>query len=123
MGGDENPLTLNPKHSIKGDLLFVVDDKWRIGWDYDYKSGQFLNNGVKTESLFTTGIIVERTIDNFVIFLNAENFTDVRQSNTGFTDVRQSNTGNVLANGSPQFTEVWAPLDGYFFNMGLKIKL
>ena len=110
---EKNPLTLTPKHSIKGDLLFVVDGKWRIGWDYDYKSGQFLNHGNITKSLFTTGIIVEHTINNFVIFLNAENFTDVRQSNTG----------NILKNGSPQFTEVWAPLDGYFFNMGLKIKL
>jgi iron complex outermembrane receptor protein len=112
-GTDKNPLTLTPKHSIKGDLIFVVDNKWRIGWDYDYKYGQFLNNGVKTESLFTTGVIVERTIDNFVIFLNAENFTDVRQSSVG----------DVLTDGSPQFTEVWAPLDGYFFNMGLKIKM
>ena len=112
-GENKNGLTLTPKHSIKGDLLFVVDDKWRIGWDYDYKYGQFLNNGIKTESLFTTGVIVERTIDNFVIFLNAENFTDVRQSNVG----------DVLTDDSPQFTEVWAPLDGYFFNMGLKIKL
>lgn len=112
-GEDKNRLTLTPKHSIKGDLLYVVDNKWRIGWDYDYKSGQFLNNRSITESLFTTGLIVERTIDNFVIFLNAENFTDVRQSNKG----------NVLTNGSPQFNEVWAPLDGYFFNMGLKIKL
>jgi len=112
-GENKNGLTLTPKHSIKGDLLFVVDDKWRIGWDYDYKSGQFLNNGHITESLFTTGVIVERTIDNFVIFLNAENFTDVRQSNVG----------DVLSDGSPQFTEVWAPLDGFFFNMGLKIKM
>ena len=112
-GENKNPLTLTPKHSIKGDLLFVVDDKWRIGWDYDYKSGQFLNNGHITESLFTTGVIVERTIDNFVIFLNAENFTDVRQSNVG----------DVLSDGSSQFTEVWAPLDGFFFNMGLKIKM
>ncbi len=109
----KSPLSLTPEHSIKGDLLFVVEDKWRIGWDYDYKSGQFLNNGTITESLFTTGVIVERTINDFVIFLNAENFTDIRQSNTG----------NILTDGSPQFTEVWAPLDGYFFNMGLKIKL
>ena len=110
---DKSALTLTPKHSIKGDLLFVVDQKWRIGWDYDYKSGQFLNNSHKTKSLFTTGVIVERTIDNFIIFLNAENFTDVRQSKVG----------DVLTNGSPQFTKIWAPLDGYFFNMGLKIKL
>ena len=113
-GENKNGLTLTPKHSIKGDLLFVVDNKWRIGWDYDYKSGQFLNNGHITESLFTTGVIVERTIDNFVIFLNAENFTDVRQSN-------YKSSLEVIT--SPQFMEVWAPLDGYFFNMGLKIKL
>jgi len=112
-GENKNGLTLTPKHSIKGDLLFVKDKKWRIGWDYDYKSGQFLNNGQKTESLFTTGLIVERTIDNYIIFFNAENFTDVRQSNVG----------DVLTNGSPQFAEVWAPLEGLFFNMGLKIKL
>ena len=113
-GENKNGLTLTPKHSIKGDLLFVVDNKWRIGWDYDYKSGQFLNNGHITESLFTTGVIVERTIDNFVIFLNAENFTDVRQSNY---------KSSLAVITSPQFAEVWAPLDGYFFNMGLKIKL
>jgi outer membrane receptor for ferrienterochelin and colicins len=113
-GENKNGLTLTPKHSIKGDLLFVVDNKWRIGWDYDYKSGQFLNNGHITESLFTTGVIVERTIDNFVIFLNAENFTDVRQSNY---------KSSLAVITSPQFMEVWAPLDGYFFNMGLKIKL
>ena len=113
-GANKNSLTITPKHSIKGDLLFVIEDKWRIGWDYDYKSGQFLNNGGKTESLFTTGVIVERTIDNFVIFLNAENFTDVRQSNY---------KSSLAVITSPQFMEVWAPLDGYFFNAGLKIKL
>ncbi|MDC0201948.1 TonB-dependent receptor [Flavobacteriales bacterium] len=112
-GENKHSLTFTPEHSIKGDLLFVVDNKWRIGWDYDYKSGQFLIDGTTTESLFTTGVIVERTINNFVIFLNAENFTDVRQSNAG----------SMLNNGSPQFAEVWAPLDGYFFNAGLKIKL
>ena len=112
-GENKNGLTLTPKHSIKGDLLFEKDNKWRIGWDYDYKSGQFLNNGYKTKSLFTTGVIIERTIDNYVIFINAENFTNVIQSNVG----------DVLTNGSPQFTEVWAPLEGFFFNMGLKIKL
>lgn len=108
-------LTLTPKHSIKGDLLFVEEDKWRIGWDYEYKSQQLLSTGRKTRSLFTTGIIVERTIKNFVIFLNAENFTDTRQ-----TRYESLATGD---NNTPQFTDVWAPLDGFFFNAGLKIKL
>ena len=112
-GENKNVLTLTPKHSVKGDLLFEIDKKWRIGWDYDYKSVQLLNNGNKTNSLFTTGLIIERTIDNYVIFLNAENFTNVRQSNLG----------DVLTNGSPQFTEAWAPLEGFFMNVGLRIKL
>ncbi|MAW21799.1 MAG: hypothetical protein CMD16_05345 [Flavobacteriales bacterium] len=106
-------LKLTPKHSIKGNLLFVSEDKWRIGWNYDYKSSQSLKHAIKTEDLFTTGIIVERTIANFVIFLNAQNLTNVKQSNMG----------SLLTNGSPQFTEIWSPLAGRFFNGGLKIKL
>jgi iron complex outermembrane receptor protein len=112
---DISYLTLTPIHSIKGDLLFVEDNKWRIGWDYEYKSGQLISNGTRTRDLFTTGIVVERTIDNFVIFLNAENFTDVRQTRYESLESDPFNT--------PQFTDVWAPLDGFFFNGGLKIKL
>lgn len=109
------PLTLTPEHSIKGDLLFVVEDKWRIGWDYEYKSHQVLSTGLKSRTMFTTGIIVERTIENFVIFLNAENFTDFRQ--TKYESILSG------PNNTPQFTDIWAPLDGFFFNAGLKIKL
>jgi len=111
----ERQLVLTPKHSIKGDLLFVEDDKWRIGWDYEYKSSQLLSSGRETRALFTTGIIVERTIENFVIFLNAENFTDTRQSN--YESLKSGPFGTT------QFTEIWAPMDGFFFNAGLKIKL
>lgn len=112
---NEEQLPLTPKHSIKGDLLFVEEGKWRIGWDYEYKSAQMLAVGLATRELFTTGVVVERTIDNFVIFLNAENFTDARQ--TRFESLLSG------PNQTPQFTEVWAPLDGFFFNAGLKIKL
>ena len=108
-------LILTPKHSIKGDLLFVEDNKWRIGWDYEYKSEQLLSSGLWSPSLFTTGVVVERTLDNFVIFLNAENFTDARQTRTESMLSGPYNT--------TQFTDVWAPMDGFFFNAGLKIKL
>jgi len=114
-GDSETSLTLTPQHSIKGDLLFVEENKWRIGWDYDYKSSQLLSTGLQSRSLFTTGIVVERTINNFVIFLNAENFTDTRQTRY------ESLIPDPYV--SPQFTDVYAPLDGFFFNTGLKIKL
>lgn len=108
-------LSLTPQHSIKGDLLFVVENNWRIGWDYEYKSEQVLSSQLNSPAIFTTGIVVERTLNNFVIFLNAENFTDTRQSKY------ESLISAPYA--TPQYTEVWAPLDGFFFNAGIKIKL
>ena len=108
-------LPLTPRHSIKGDLLFVIDGKWRCGWDYEYKSSQLLTNQLRSPTLFTTGIVVERTFENFVLFLNAENFTDVRQ--TRFESILSGPYN------TPQFTEIYAPLDGFFFNAGIKVKI
>lgn len=108
-------LTLIPQHSIKGDILFVEENKWRIGLDYEYKSGQWLSNAVFTQGFFTSGIVIERTLGNFVLFFNAENYTDVRQS--------RYQTMISAPNNTPQNTEIWAPLDGRFFNAGIKIKL
>ncbi|MGB0930768.1 MAG: TonB-dependent receptor, partial [Chitinophagales bacterium] len=34
---EKETLILNPKHSVKGDFLFVEEGKWRIGLDYEYK--------------------------------------------------------------------------------------
>jgi outer membrane receptor for ferrienterochelin and colicins len=108
-------LVLMPKHSVKGDFLFVEDGKWRIGLDYEYKSGQRLSTGKMTRDLFTTGLVIERTLGNFVLFFNAENMTDVRQT-------RYESLLSLPYN-TPQFTEVWAPLDGRFLNFGVKVKL
>lgn len=112
---EKETMVLNPKHSVKGDFLFVEDGKWRIGLDYEYKSSQRLSKGLDTRDLFTTGLVIERTIDNFVLFFNAENITDARQ--TKYESIRYT------PNNTPQFTEIWAPLDGRFINFGLKIKL
>jgi outer membrane receptor for ferrienterochelin and colicins len=108
-------LTLAPQHSIKGDFLFVAENKWRIGLDYEYKSAQWLSAGIQSPSIFMTGLVIERTIGNFVLFANAGNVTDVRQSKHESLVSGPNNT--------PQLTEVWGPLDGRFFNGGIKIKL
>ncbi len=112
--GNETRLILTPQHSVKGDLLFVVDGVWRVGWDYEYKSQQRLSTGRITRDLFTTGVVVERTIGKAVIFLNAENFTDTRQTRYESLLTAPFDT--------PQYTDVWAPLDGFFFNSGLKVR-
>ena len=113
--GTATNLTLTPRHSIKGDLLYALPGKWRLALDYEYKSGQYLSNGTKTRSYWTFGALVEYTWKNYTFFGNVENYTNVRQTNFGSL---------VSApNFTPQFSEVWAPLDGIVFNTGIKIRL
>lgn len=108
-------LTLTPRHSLKGDLLYSLPGKWRIGLDYEYKSSQLLSNGSRTKSFWTFGAVVEYTWKNYTFFGNAENYTNVRQSDFGSLQ--------SAPYGTPQFTEVWAPLDGIVFNAGVKVRI
>jgi iron complex outermembrane receptor protein len=108
-------LTLTPKHSLKGDLLYAIPGKWRIGLDYEFKSSQTLANGLKSKDFWTFGAVVEYTYKNYTFFGNVENYTNLRQTDFGSLKSAPYNT--------PQFTEVWAPLDGIVFNYGLKIRL
>ncbi|HLG03678.1 MAG TPA: TonB-dependent receptor plug domain-containing protein, partial [Bacteroidia bacterium] len=113
--GVSQEFTLTPKHSLKGDLLYALPGKWRIGADYEYKSSQLLSNGTRTPEYWTFGFVCERTIRNFVLFGNVENFTNVRQTN--FDSLVSAPFG------TPQYTEVWSPLDGIVFNAGIKVRL
>jgi iron complex outermembrane receptor protein len=108
-------LTLTPRHSLKGDLLYSIPGQWRIGLDYEFKSQQTLSNGTKTRSFWTFGAVVERTWKQFTFFGNVENYTNIRQ--TKYASMKSA------PNDTPQFTEVWAPLDGIVFNTGLKVRL
>ncbi len=111
----KSDLTLTPKHSLKGDLLYAIPGKWRIGFDYEYKSSQLLTNGTRTKGFWTFGAVVEYTYKSYTFFGNVENYTNLRQTDFGSLKSAPYNT--------PQFTEVWAPLDGIVFNTGLKIRL
>lgn len=113
--GTQSLLTLTPRHSLKGDLLYALPNKWRIGVDYELKSSQTLSNGFITPTFWTYGAVVERYYKNFTFFGNVENIFNYRQTKVATLISGPNNT--------PQFTEVWAPLDGIVFNFGLKIKL
>jgi len=108
-------LTLTPKHSLKGDLLYSIPGKWRIGLDYEFKSRQALSNGNTSKDFWTFGAVVEYTYKNFTLFGNVENYTNVRQTDYGSLRSAPYDT--------PQFSEVWAPLEGIVFNYGLKLRL
>lgn len=114
-GNSPKPVTLTPQHSLKGDLLYALPGKWRIGLDYEFKSSQTLSSNYQTPSYWTYGAVVEYTRKWLTLFGNLENFTNVRQTKYGSLRSRPY--------GTPQFTEVWAPLDGIVFNYGLKLRL
>jgi len=111
----KSDLTLTPKHSLKGDLLYAIPGKWRIGLDYEFKSSQAITSGTRSKDFWTFGAVVEYTYKNYTFFGNVENYTNLRQTDYGSLKSAPYNT--------PQFTEVWAPLDGIVFNYGLKIRL
>ena len=95
--------------------MYALPGKWRIGLDYEFKSSQQLSSGTKTDSYWTFGAVVEHTWKTITLFGNVENYTDVRQTNYGSLKSAPYDT--------PQFTEVWAPLDGIVLNGGIKIRL
>ncbi len=113
--GETSTLPLTPAHSVHGDLMFIVEGKWRCGLDAEYESSQVLNSGRVVRSLFKAGFLAERMFDNYAVYINLENWTDTRQ--TRYESLVQEPFNN------PRFTEVWAPLDGFIFNAGVKVKL
>lgn len=113
--GQDFVLPLTPQHSLKGDLLYAITGKLRAGLDYEFKSSQTLSNATKTKAYWTFGLVVEYTWKNYTFFGNVENYTNYRQTKFGSLVSQPYNT--------PQFTEVWAPLDGIVFNTGIKIRL
>ena len=107
---------MTAQHSLKGDLLYDLPDKWQLAFDYSYKSPQELANGDKTNDLLIFGLVARRWIgEHWQLFGNIENFTDVRQTRYESLVSGPYNT--------PQFTEVWAPLDGFYVNAGFKVML
>ena len=103
------------KHRLNNVLMYELEDKWKIGLEGFYFSPQFLNDGTRGRSYWITGFMGERIFDNFSIFLNFENFLDTRQ--TRFDTIY---TGDI---NNPIFRDIYAPVDGFVINGGLKIRL
>jgi outer membrane receptor for ferrienterochelin and colicins len=109
----ENPLT--PRHRINSVLFYEVHEHWKIGWESYAFSQQRLSDGSVGRAYWIMGFMAERIWENLSIYINFENFLDARQ--TRFDSIF---TGSIEA---PQFREIYAPLDGFVVNGGLKIRL
>jgi outer membrane receptor for ferrienterochelin and colicins len=103
------------RHRVNNVLMYEIEDKWKIGAEAYYFSPQQLNDGATGKSYWTTGLMAERLWERFSIFINFENLTDTRQ--TRFDTIY---TGSV---NNPTFRDIYAPLDGFVVNGGIKLRL
>jgi len=106
---------LTPRHRLNNVLLYEVEDKWKIGLEAYYFSKQILSDGATGKSYWITGLMAEKLWEKFSLYLNFENFSDTRQ--TKFDTIY---TGTI---DNPVFRDIYAPLDGFVLNGGIKLRL
>lgn len=103
------------RHRLNNVLMYEVEDKWKIGAEAYYFGSQQLNDGARGKSYWTAGLMAEKIWERFSVFVNFENITDTRQ--TKFDTIY---TGSIS---NPVFRDIYAPLDGFVINGGVKIRL
>lgn len=106
---------LTPKHLLYLDLAYEAENNYRAGIEADYTSRQRLSDGTTGRGYFVFGFLFEKIWKHINAYINAENFTDRRQTRWGAIY-----TGTIT---DPIFKQIYAPLDGIVINAGLKIKL
>lgn len=108
-------LPLTARHRLNNVLMYEVEEKWKLGLEAYFFSPQKLNDGTKGKSYWICGFMTEKLWEKFSLFVNFENFTDTRQ--TKFDSIFTGTTSN------PVFRDIYAPVDGFLVNGGIKIKL
>jgi outer membrane receptor for ferrienterochelin and colicin len=106
---------LTPKHRLNSVLLYEVHEKWKLGLEAYYFSEQQLSDGATGQSYWVTGFMAEKLWEKISLYINFENFLDARQ--TKFDTIY---TGTI---DNPVFRDIYAPLDGFVINGGIKLRL
>jgi outer membrane receptor for ferrienterochelin and colicins len=108
-------LPLTPKSKINSALLFEKEADYKIGLEAYYTSNQYLSNRFRTRPYWVLGAFGEKTFGKFSLFLNAENFTDTRQS--------RFSTVVFPPHQTPTFSEIYTHTEGRIINGGIKVRL
>lgn len=106
---------LTPRHRLNSVLLYEVHEKWKLGLEAYYFSKQNLSDGTTGRSYWITGFMAEKLWKKFSLYINFENFLDARQTRFG-----SIYTGTI---NDPVFKDIYAPLDGFVVNGGIKLRL
>jgi iron complex outermembrane receptor protein len=113
--GSSTTFPLVAKHRLNNVLMYEVEEKLKMGLEAYYFSPQQLNDGARGRDYWLFGFMVEKIWERFSLFINFENFGNTRQ--TKFDTIH---TGPLT---NPTFRDIYAPVDGFVVNGGIKIKL
>jgi len=108
-------IRLLPKNKLNLALLYEKERNFKLGLEGYFTDKQYLYNNLETSPFWEFGFMAEKAFGKISIFINAENFTDTRQSRY-----------KSVVNGShlnPNFDDIWTHTEGRTFNGGIKLKL
>ncbi|NBC26123.1 MAG: TonB-dependent receptor [Bacteroidetes bacterium] len=112
--GEVTDFPLVAKHRLNNVLMYEKHGNFWIGLEAYYFSPQTLGDGSKGDAYWITGLMTEKRLNShFSVFLNFENFLDTRQ--TAFDTIYTGSLSN------PDFRDIYAPVDGFVINGGVKI--
>ncbi|GAB5519529.1 MAG: hypothetical protein RhofKO_17800 [Rhodothermales bacterium] len=111
----DRAIPLTPAHKTYTVLVYEKHGTGRIGLEAYYTSSQELFGGAETDDYWVLGLMGQRRFGRLNVFLNFENFLDTKQSN--FAPIIQGSPTD------PQFAPIWAPMDGFIINGGIKLDL
>lgn len=106
---------LTAKHRLNNVLMYEKEGQIKIGLEAYYFSPQKLSDGTTGKAYWINGLMAEKLWKSFSIFINFENIFDTRQ--TKFDTIY---TGNI---NDPAFRDIYAPVDGFVVNGGIKLRL
>ena len=108
-------MPLTARHRLNNVLMFEVEDQLKLGLEAYHYSRQRLSDGSFGKPYWIMGFMAEKLWAHFSLFLNFENFTDTRQSR--FDTIFSGSLVN------PIFKDIYAPVDGFVINGGIKWSL
>lgn len=108
-------LPLTARHRLNNVLMYEIENKLKLGVEAYHFSRQRLNDGTLGQPYWLAGIMGERLWKKLSLFVNFENITDTRQTKFGTLY-----TGTI---DNPQFKDIYAPVDGFVVNGGMKLRL
>ena len=111
-------VALTPRHSAGLVGMWERADKGRVGVEWYYTGEQRLEANPyreRSEPYVSFGVLVERRVGRYRLFINAENLADVRQTTWDpLIRPRRGVDGRWTV-------DAWAPLDGRNINGGVRI--